>query len=43
MQGYIKGSEGLLITLHYNAYLEAIIQRYSKGSPETIITVHYNV
>jgi hypothetical protein len=41
MEGYSKGSEGLLITAHYNALTGASMQGYSKGSVGPYITVHY--
>jgi hypothetical protein len=31
MQGYSEGSQGPLVTVHYNGYIEASVQGYSKG------------
>jgi hypothetical protein len=42
MKGYINGSIGSSITVHYNAYIEASMQGYSNGSFGSSITVHYN-
>jgi hypothetical protein len=41
MQGYIKGSVGPSISVHYNGYVEAYMQGYIKGSVGPSITVHY--
>jgi hypothetical protein len=40
MQGYIKGSVGPFITVHYNEYVESM-QGYSKGSVGPFMTVNY--
>jgi hypothetical protein len=42
MIGYSKGSVGLLISVHYNGYVEASMQDYSKDSVRPLIPVHYN-
>jgi hypothetical protein len=42
MQGFIKGSLDLFLTVHNNGQLEASMEGYSKESLGPFMTVHYN-
>jgi hypothetical protein len=42
MQGYIMGSVGPSLKVHYNGDVEASMQGYDKGSDDSCISVHYN-